>query len=221
MIIASPETVSNPEFKDLCYSSSVWPHLFSIIFDEGHHISQWGDSFWLAYARAGNIYWLVPPKAIFYITSATLPNDVLVDILNKLHLTPEQVTFIIRSSDRPNVYLEVLKMQHPQNSYCDLCFLLPHEVHLTSQVPDKFFVFFNSQDETEECVKYFLTILPPALQIKVVWLHAGMTNEFCEACIEKLKSGHIWGICCTDAVGMVMLNELYFWKAHLICCCMD
>ena len=203
MIIASPESIAKPEFKEMCYSPLLRPRLFSVIFDEGHCISQWGDSFRAAYTKSGDISWLLPPRTIFYVTSATMPEEVLLDVLWKLHLTIEQVTFIIRSNDRPNVFLEVRKMVPPQNSYRDLRFVLPEQLNGSCVAPKRFLIFFNSRDEAEDSVKYFLTLLPRQHMQKIIWLHAGMTNKFCEESVKRLKKGEIWGICCTDAVGMV------------------
>jgi len=48
--------------------------------------------------------------------------------------------------------------------------------------------------------------LPGHLWEKVIWFHSGMTMEFRVDAMEKLKKGELWGICCTDAAGMVSGN---------------
>lgn len=42
-------------------------------------------------------------------------------------------------------------------------------------------------------------------QDKIIWFHSGMSKEFKEVAMEKLRKGEIWGIVCTNAAGMVSL----------------
>lgn len=37
-----------------------------------------------------------------------------------------------------------------------------------------------------------------------MWFHSGMSEEFKAETIDKFIKGDIWGLCCTDAAGMVL-----------------
>ena len=69
--------------------------------------------------------------------------------------------------------------------------------------PPKFMVFVNRQKESEEIVEFQWDNLLPVLQDKVVWFHSGMSPQFRDDAIRRLRDGELWGIICTDAAGMV------------------
>lgn len=78
-------------------------------------------------------------------------------------------------------------MQHLANSYKDLTFLFPDDVHENSP-PSPFMVFCNSQVKAEEVAKYLRRRLAKKrLEDKVVWFHASMSDEFKMATIYKLE----------------------------------
>ncbi|KAF4615749.1 hypothetical protein D9613_012407 [Agrocybe pediades] len=68
--------------------------------------------------------------------------------------------------------------------------------------PPKFLVFTNKRSETEGAVKAEWKDIPEELRSKIRRFHSGMSAEFREAEIKKLKDGEIWGMICTDAAGM-------------------
>jgi superfamily II DNA/RNA helicase len=81
---------------------------------------------------------------------------------------------------------------------------LEHILNLDGRTqPPLFMVFVNKRTESEELAKKEWENLPPNFREKVMWFHSGMSPEFREEVIRKLKSGEIWGIMCTDAAGMV------------------
>jgi hypothetical protein len=45
--------------------------------------------------------------------------------------------------------------------------------------------------------------MPLQSREKVVWFHSGMSMDFHVDAMDKLRRGDIWGVCCTDAAGMV------------------
>jgi superfamily II DNA/RNA helicase len=64
-------------------------------------------------------------------------------------------------------------------------------------------IFCNSRQDSQRMAEYLHSQLRPELQHKIVWFHSGMTQEFRTDMMEKLRRGELWGMCCTDAVGMV------------------
>lgn len=175
-----------------------------IIFDEAHCISEWsGADFRPDYGRLGRLQWLMPKHARFYFASATMPPKVLREVRSKMHLYNENCTMIQRSNDRTNIVLGVRKMVHPQNSFQDLAFLIPDRWKPGDPPPPKFMVFANSRNETREACLWLREATPVDLRNKFVWFHSGMSSRFREKQMERLKSGAIWGVFCTDAAGMV------------------
>ncbi|KAF8222268.1 hypothetical protein L208DRAFT_1323593, partial [Tricholoma matsutake] len=56
------------------------------------------------------------------------------------------------STDHPNIFFSVHKMEHPINSYHDLTFIIKQHSGpspMTSGKPPKFLVFFNSRAEAQ------------------------------------------------------------------------
>jgi superfamily II DNA helicase RecQ len=173
--------------------------LFNITFDEAHCISQWGGDFREDYSQLGRLRWLLPPHVPFHIVSATLPRIILNDVKAILQMRPENTLTIHRSNNHPNIHFMVEEMQYSAKSMKDLERIL----RLDKQSPPKFMVFVNNRKESEKLVENEWDNLPPNLRDKVAWFHSGMSQQFREETVEKLRSGDIWGIICTDAAGMV------------------
>lgn len=71
--------------------------------------------------------------------------------------------------------------------------------------PPKFMVFVNKCHNAELAVWELWKDLPASevAADQVVWFYSGMSPQFCEDRIQKLKEGHLWGMVCTNAAGMV------------------
>jgi len=114
------------------------------------------------------------------------------------------------STDQPNIFFSVRKMEHPLNSYHDLAFII--KLHMTSEdsCPLKFLVFFNSRAEAQAGAEYLCEQLPPQLHDNIKWFHSGMTDEFHEDEMHALLVGDVFGHAATDAAGMVSGIDLIF-----------
>lgn len=217
-IITNPEVIRHDHrFLKLWSIESFTSRLFSIVFDEAHCISEWGDSFRVDYAALGEIHFRAPSHTLFYLTSATLSPQALDVTLRKLHLSRRTIDLVQRSNDRTNVSLEVHEMKHPQNSYLDLKFLVngahhtateSGEANNTPSPPLKFMVFCNTRNEAYGAAKYLRSQLSQQNKNKVVWFHSGMSDEFKRSRIDMFIEGKIWGLCCTDAAGLVCAIRL-------------
>jgi superfamily II DNA helicase RecQ len=179
--------------------------LFNIIIDEAHCVNEWGASFRPEYGKLGELQWMVPPGTPFAAGSATLTPKGIGELQRSLNMRPKHTEVIQLSNDRSNLALHVRRMKHHAKSFFDLAFLIPFGLTVDSPPPKTFMAFGNTRRTSEGMVKYLWSRMAPELQHKLVWLHAGMTEEFKEETIAKLKRGEIWGICCTDAAGMVCL----------------
>jgi superfamily II DNA helicase RecQ len=195
-----PSGVYNSHFGKMWTNPAVARRLQYFVFDEGHCISEWG-SFRPEYPELGLLHHLLPSTIPFYVASATLPSLVLEDVRKSLQLRGDKTCRIMRSNDRPNLYLMVRTLEHAANSYKDLDFLLAEKPG--EHRPAPFVVFFNSIREAEDAANHLRSQLPIDLQNKVVWFHSHMSSKHREETLEAFRRGEIWGLCVTDAFGMV------------------
>lgn len=185
--------------------------LFNISIDEAHCVSQWGQEFRQEYAELGQLRYFLPDRIHFHSVSATLPQLVLSDVQNKLRMNPNTSTIIRRSNDRDNIQYIVQEIKHPISTFMDLRSFL----NLGSgKKPPKFMIFMNKRREAELATEQlWKDIHEPRPRERVVWFHSGMSTQFREDRIQKLKDGHLWGLVCTDAAGMVRVlrhrREMY------------
>ncbi|KAG1728758.1 P-loop containing nucleoside triphosphate hydrolase protein [Suillus paluster] len=128
------------------------------------------------YSQLGRLRWLLPSHVPFHIVSATLPSHILKD-----------------------VSVAVIEMLHSANSFHNI----NHILRLLQGIhPLKFMIFCNSRQDSQRMAEYLHSQLHPELQHKIIWFHSRMMQEFRTDMMEKLHGGKLWGMCCTDAVGM-------------------
>ncbi|KII90675.1 hypothetical protein PLICRDRAFT_697180 [Plicaturopsis crispa FD-325 SS-3] len=187
-------------FGKLWKTSNFASRIISVIWDEAHCISKWGN-FRPEYKDAGRLRYLLPPGVRYFITSATLPPLVLNDVLDILQIRKEKAHMIHRSNDRPNVYVVVREMAYPLNSFRDLDFLIPKNWKAGDK-PPKFLIFFDNITDSIAAAKHLREMLPPELRGMLKWFNADMSPTFRVDESEGLKQSQIWGLACTDSFGM-------------------
>lgn len=97
----------------------------------------------------------------------------------------------------------------PANSFRDLDFLIPDCFREGDPAVPPFLVSFDNTKEAEKSVTYLRTRLPTSLSEKVCWFHSTMTQQYREDKVEAMREGSVWGLCCTDAFGMVSLACMF------------
>ncbi|KAI0717553.1 P-loop containing nucleoside triphosphate hydrolase protein [Cerioporus squamosus] len=182
--------------------------LQEVVFDEGHCIVQWGDTFRQEYSEVADILWLLPETCIC-ISSATMPPPMVTALVEKFRFG-KNYTLFHRSNDRVNIAYVVVKMKHTANSYEDLAFLVPKDWKEGDPLPKKFMVFFDSKKEAEAASRYLASRVSLALRSKIPWFHAGMTRFFRTEEIQRFSVGETWGLAATDSGGMV--SREYIWQ---------
>ena len=196
--------MGSDKMESMWKKPQVTTRILSFIFDEGHCISQW-NKFRKEYLHVGNLRYLIPEKIPFYVASATLPPPILLDIVEILKLQPQNTVHIIYSNDRPEIRLMVRGLVCAASSFQDLAFLIPQNYQEGDPPIPPFLVFFDNTKEAERACKYLRTLLPRSQWHKTRWFHSTMTQYFREDQVEAMKTGDVWGLCCTDAFGMVGL----------------
>ncbi|KAF8192846.1 P-loop containing nucleoside triphosphate hydrolase protein [Mycena galopus ATCC 62051] len=202
-IVTNIETLMKPGggFQNLWTNKAFASKVISIVWDEAHCVSKWG-SFRPEYKIAGSIRHLLPKDIPFYITSATLPPDVLDDVMTTLDMRVGKTEIFTRSNDRSNIYITVRKMKYPLNSFKDLAFLIPKDWDGTTPLPYKFVIFFDSITESLAAARYLRSLMPLAFQDKIKWFNSEMSPEFRAEESDKFNEGVNYGLCCTDSFGM-------------------
>lgn len=205
-MIVSPEQLMKPNgvFESLFRKAEFTRNIISIIFDEAHCISSWGD-FRPEYKEVGRLRFNIPETIPFAIVSATLPTNVLSEVLVFLRVNSQKLERVVLSNDRPNINLVVRKLKFSANSFRDLAFLIPDNIDI-DHPPPKFVIFFDSKQEAVHASTYLRSRLPPDLRENVKWFIADMTAEFKEDEAENLNKGKTWGLGATDSFGMVRLQ---------------
>ena len=151
VVVINPEILmGNPTVEGLWRKPKFMLQLLCFIFDEGHCISQWG-AFRNEYLLLGNLQYLIPEDIPFYVASATLPLDVLLDVTKILRLQRE-TEHITCSNDRPNIHLVIREIKYTVSSYTDLAFLIPDNFKEGDDPPNKFLVFFDNTKEAEAAI---------------------------------------------------------------------
>ncbi|KAG6913530.1 hypothetical protein DXG01_006173 [Tephrocybe rancida] len=203
VVTISPELLNEQPCYNVIENPKVAGKFLYFIFDEGHCVSQWGNTFRNEYLYVSNLCYLLASEVLFYVASATLPPPILTDVHNILRLHPNKLEKIIYSNDRPNIHLVIPPMEHSISSYRDLAFLIPDNFTVNSPQLLKFLVFSDSTTSTED-----------ALHGKIKWFHSTMTPAYCEEEFERFRNGEVWGKVVTDAFGMyhVPSNLCTLWQ---------
>ncbi|EPQ58923.1 P-loop containing nucleoside triphosphate hydrolase protein, partial [Gloeophyllum trabeum ATCC 11539] len=203
VLVVNPEILSmeGGHFERLWKKSAFTSKLLYFAFDEGHCVSTWSE-FRNKYKYMANLRYLISEAIPFYVTSATLPDPILHDVVSILQLHPKNTEYICRSNDRPDIHLAVHRMLWPANSFRDLDFIIKSGFKEGDPPPPKFLIFFDARKETEAAVKHLRSRLPESLRGKIKYFHSVMTSEYREDEYNALRDDEIWGLCVTDAFGM-------------------
>ncbi|KIJ09815.1 hypothetical protein PAXINDRAFT_86927, partial [Paxillus involutus ATCC 200175] len=198
------------DFEGLLKSPLFVSRVVSIVIDEAHCLTDWGD-FRPEYRELGRLRYILPSNVPLLVTSATLTKAALSDVTRLLHIRADKLVVIRRSSDRPNIKIGVRKIRYALSSYADLVFLIPAGFKVGDPPPQKFLIFFDNIPESINTACSLCRRLPPELRAKIKWFNADMSTTYKEAELENLVSGDIhrtvgetWGLCTTASFGMGM-----------------
>ncbi|KAF8121567.1 P-loop containing nucleoside triphosphate hydrolase protein, partial [Boletus edulis] len=204
-IIVSPEQIMKPtgEFEKLLKCRIFVSQIISIVIDEAHCLTEWGN-FRPEYRELGRLRYILPSSIPLLVTSATLTKHTFSDITSLLHIPSHHRTIIRCSSDRPNIKISVKKIKYSFNSFADLTFLIPVGFKVGDPPPPKFLIFFDNIADSVNAANVLCRRLPFALQDKIKWFNASMSTAFKEAELTNLVNGDCWGLCATTSFGMGM-----------------
>ncbi|KAI6011404.1 P-loop containing nucleoside triphosphate hydrolase protein [Pisolithus microcarpus] len=204
-IIVSPEQLMKPsgEFEKRLKNPLFTSRIISIIIDEAHCLTDWGE-FRPEYKELRRLRYVLPMSIPVMIASATLTKDSLTNALQLLHMHPSRLVTIRRTTDRPNIKIGVKKIKYALNSYADLAFLIPPGWKDGDPLPPKFLIFFDDIQDAINAAQYLRRRLPPGMQDKIKWFNANMTTTYKDAEVTHFVLGETLGLATTESFGMGM-----------------
>ncbi|KAJ3973394.1 P-loop containing nucleoside triphosphate hydrolase protein [Lentinula raphanica] len=201
VIFISPETALSTQFHDKVLKKQIFrENIMQLIIDESHSASEWGENFRPEYAELGKLLARLPSGLPVLLASATMPEDVLRDVLFKVGL-PQNPARVAVSNAKQNVALSVRVLQHPSNTYADLYTLLPtHKNKVFLQT----LIYVNSRIQAKEIQDFFRTRRPSHIPAESFeFYHRNITQQRKEHIQDGLRSGRLCCVIATDALGMV------------------
>lgn len=110
-------------------------HVIAIIIDKAHCVSHWGADFHKKYGSIGSVRTFLPQCTPIITVIATLTACVRRDLYSKLNFTKGGSVFHNAGNDHPNVSIIVWAMEHPQNTFADLNFVIPNNSTALEDIP--------------------------------------------------------------------------------------
>ena len=188
-------------FSKLLRKSEFMRNVLSIVIDEAHCVSEWGENFRKAFGELGRLRSYVPVTIPFMVTSATLPTHILDNVVQKLHISKSRSLFINLGNDCPNITHMVCRLHGAKGDFATLDFIL--DKCSTGGPLTKTIVFFESCQLTFKGFKHLQECLPPALQSCVNFLHSLRSIHSKWIVINDFRTGAVDIPCATEATGMV------------------
>lgn len=185
-IFASPEILTNPAILAALRRIP----LSMMVIDEAHCISQWGPDFRPEYLLLQKIRESIGQPRLLMLT-ATAPPRVRRDILKKLGLNRDRVHTVIRSVNRPNIFLAVERVANQQERDERL-------LQLVTKLPGPGIIYFASRKLATQVAEW----LHEQTGFVVAPYHAGMSPVDRFKIQQQFMNNQIQLICATSAFGM-------------------
>lgn len=185
-IFASPEILANPAI--LTALRRVQPSM--LVVDEAHCISQWGPDFRPEYLLLRQARQAIGQPRLLLLTATATPR-VRRDILAKLGLARDRVHQVIRSVNRPNIFLAVERVANPAAKDERLC-------QLVTSLPGPGIIYFASR----KLASQMATWLQERTGQAVAPYHAGMTPVDRFKIQQQFMNNQVRLVCATSAFGM-------------------
>ncbi|WP_295731611.1 ATP-dependent DNA helicase RecQ [uncultured Limosilactobacillus sp.] len=194
-LFTSPETLVKPRVLQKLKQVS----LSMLVIDEAHCISQWGPNFRPEYLMLKDVIVKLQPQRLLLLT-ATAPQNVAQDIIQKLGFHQHQVNVIRRSVDRPNIFLAVKSLQNEQEKQRYL-------IQIIRQLGNSGVIYFSSKKIANQVSK----MVNQKCGLRVGVYHAGLDNVERFQIQQQFMNNQLDLICATSAFGMgINKNDLRY-----------
>ncbi|UQS86561.1 ATP-dependent DNA helicase [Nicoliella spurrieriana] len=190
----SPEMLSQPEVIDRIRLM----HPGLVVIDEAHCLSQWGPDFRPDYLNLKSVLEQLNGPLTLMLT-ATASKLVQSDVINKLGLK-KPVNRIIKSIDRPNIYLSVMEVASSDDKESRL-------LRLVTQLKTPGVIYFLSRKLANQTAVW----LAQKTGLRVAAYHSGLGSEDRFKIQHQFMSDQLDIICATSAFGMgIDKNDIRF-----------
>lgn len=207
IILASPEMLlEHPSFSKLMRTPEFTKNVLSIVIDEAHCISQWGENFRKKYQELHKLRSYVPLAVPFLAVSATLPPLVLADVQRHLCFSLDRMLLVNLGNDRHNITPLLCRMRGAAKDLGALDFLLD-EAQLGLEL-QRTITFFNTRNLAFKAYKHLQALLPEDMRDQIDFLHAGRGRQTISHVMKRFKEGKIKILCATEAAGMVSVMQI-------------
>ena len=193
--------LEDTRFSKLMRTPNFTRNVLSIVIDEAHCVSEWGENFRKAFGELGRLRSYVPATIPFLVTLATLPAHILDNVVQKLHVIKSRSVFINLGNDCPSITHMVCRMRRAKADLAALDFVV--DEGLTGSPLIKTIVFFESRQLTYKGYKHLRRLLPPGLQSRITFIHSCRSTHSKKLIMSEFKSGGVDVLCATEAAGMV------------------
>lgn len=202
VIITSPEMcLEDTRFSKLLRTPEFTRHVLSIVIDEAHCVSEWGENFRKPFGELGRLRFYVPATIPFLVTSATFPSHILDNVMQKLHVSKSRSVFINLGNDCHNITHMVCRMRGAERDLAALDFVVDEAS--TGAPLIKTIIFFETHLLTYKGYKYLQQLLPPGLQSRVSFLYSLRSTGSKHIVMNGFRSGVVDILCATEAACMV------------------
>lgn len=185
-IFASPELLASPTVIQVLKRLP----LCLLTIDEAHCISQWGPDFRPEYLLLKQLREQLGEPVTLLLTATATPR-VRQDILQKLGLPSSEVTMVLRSVNRPNIFLAVQELARSDDKPVAL-------LKLVNSLPGAGVIYFASRRLATTTAEW----LHEHSHLTVAAYHAGMSAADRFRVQQQFMVNQVQVICATSAFGM-------------------
>ncbi|KAI0350269.1 P-loop containing nucleoside triphosphate hydrolase protein [Trametes cingulata] len=198
----SPEMfLKHPESREVFSKLGSKDSVLGLIVDEAHCISQWGGDFRPVYGELSSLRATVPMGTPVGCFSATMTRGVVNEVEDTLLINSEKGYYLNLGNDRPNIFFQVVQMEHSEDiSALDALLELEHAA-LPSDIP-KTLIFVNTRAMTQRIWRHLLQQLPTYLRSYIDFLHAFRRRRGRQRVMNKFTNGDVKILVATEAAGM-------------------
>ncbi|KAJ7720137.1 P-loop containing nucleoside triphosphate hydrolase protein [Mycena maculata] len=203
--LISPEMATSSKFHSTVLSSDLFcNNIISLVIDEAHCISEWGgDDFRPEFSNLSVLLARMPSGVPVVIGSATMPEDITLDILRKLRMRVNCARVAV-SNEKPNVALSVRILQHPQDTFADLMTLFRRDIHGPEDF-EQSLIYVEGRITGEKIQDFLRRNTPDEIAEQAfVFYHRHIDEKEKQRIQNAINDGSLRGVAATDALGMGM-----------------
>ncbi|KIY65774.1 P-loop containing nucleoside triphosphate hydrolase protein [Cylindrobasidium torrendii FP15055 ss-10] len=203
VVFAGPEMAKSAEFRRAVLTETFLKSLISAVTDEAHTLTKWVD-FRPEFADVpGFLRKAIPSGVPMAAMSATLPQEVVADIKQKVGFG-ENVARIELSNSKPNIALSVRIMQHSEESLADLMSLIPHDATTPEDIPQTI-IYTKTRQEAHRVQDFLRRNCAGRFPANIFEFYESKVGDRAKERIEKqLETGELRIVIATKALGMVI-----------------